>query len=547
MRILVADKNALFLTAVSATFGRHCELVTATCRDLCMDHVERQRFDVVIACEKLADYSGLELLSEVASVSPGTLRVFAASPEQLERLANRLEVFGLFETISYPLTPRKLLETLKRARQNLPRRAPMKVRHVVLDSDADTGERLALIEHELRTPADPGAPASWIVYETAAEMPPGEEDPVAAAVRGVNDPCDAVIEISPAEIPVIPAHSPDRDSEDPMFEVMSGAAEAEEAAPADLAQEPQWDDSGAANDSIFEPTAPAAQSYQSPDAGKPPQPRTLPEKSSGTANAKAARESRARIGAQPRVRAQANPTAAQRAAFERALARRKAEKTGAAQATGGNGDRRSGRMGTPSPANQPDAGQLSRTRSLVAAARSTLPTGSLSELARMAAGKRPLAVPNLDGSGQKRAAFALGSGMVAVILLGVLGFELLRRPSTAEATPHVQAAAANTQLFGPTRTLVANTEPQPFSAPSFTPSPQQPPPDSSPPPPLPQPQAFDPESAPPDPPPPPPQAYPGPMEPPSSDLHGRGVPLGMVPPGFQPRPEEEEETKGWNE
>src|SRR5882672_2311592 len=116
MRILVADQNGLLLAAIAATFGRHCEVVTATSRDACIEHVEQAQFDVVVACEKLADYTGLELLSEIEALSPATLRIFAARPESLRRLGKRLDLFGLLGTLSYPIEARKLVVALKVAR-----------------------------------------------------------------------------------------------------------------------------------------------------------------------------------------------------------------------------------------------------------------------------------------------------------------------------------------------------------------------------------------------------------------------------------------------
>ena len=113
MRILVADQNALLLAAITATFGPHCDLVTATRRDVCLAQLEQHRFDVVIAGDKLSDYTGLELLSEVPVISPDTLLIFAADAKRLQQLGKRLTVFGLFEAISYPLTPQNLDELLQ--------------------------------------------------------------------------------------------------------------------------------------------------------------------------------------------------------------------------------------------------------------------------------------------------------------------------------------------------------------------------------------------------------------------------------------------------
>ena len=153
MRILVADQNAVLLAAITATFGGHCDLVTTTRRDVSIAWVEREKFDVVVACDRLTDSTGLELLSDVARISPGTLRIFAASAERLQRLGSQLDPFGLLGTLSYPISPRKLLNALKEARRRLPPREERKVRHVVLESEWDTGERLGLVESELKARA----------------------------------------------------------------------------------------------------------------------------------------------------------------------------------------------------------------------------------------------------------------------------------------------------------------------------------------------------------------------------------------------------------
>ena len=86
MRILVADQNALLLAAIASTFGRHCVVVTATRREICLEHLGHERFDVVIACEKLRDYTGLELLNEFQILSPYTLQIYSAPAARLAQL-----------------------------------------------------------------------------------------------------------------------------------------------------------------------------------------------------------------------------------------------------------------------------------------------------------------------------------------------------------------------------------------------------------------------------------------------------------------------------
>lgn len=522
MKILVADNNDRFLAAVSVAFGRHCELVTATCRDACMDQVERQAFDVVVACDELADYTGLELLSEIASVSPRTLLVFAASPTRLKRVTNRLARFGLFEILSYPPDPRKLLEVLKRARQSLPPRIP----HVVLQSEWDTGELPALVvEEEWRTPTNSEAIISW----TAHDIRPDQEDMAGGSAVEVGSYVEEVIELQPSAVPVVQALVGKDSALEPTEPTSSPNASVE----AQVEREPQWAEDFAANDPTFgtEPAAPAGGGGQSPGAVGSSQ----PAKSSPADNAAGAKKTMegptAVTATQPRVRTPAVPTAAQRAAFERALARRKAGNSGPAHAPTGKH-----RKNEPEPMNAPLTTTLSGgVEQLRMSDRSAFPvrSGSLSELARMASNKRPLAIPSFNRPGPKRAAFAVGSGLAAVVVLGVLTFELLRTPHTAaHAMP--TARAANTQLFSPSGSLVANSQPiRPFDA--------QPQPSvearatiSS----QPQAQTFDPETAPPDPPPPPALEQPGPMEPsetePPMPMHGiRLPPTGMLPPGYE--------------
>ncbi len=403
MRILIADQNALLLAAIDATFGPHCEIVTATCRDACMEQAERRKFDVVVACEKLADYTGLELLSEIEATSPSTLRIFAARPETLKRLGKRLDMFGLLGTLSYPIDARKLVVALQVARGRLPRRmkppepapapAPLSVvRHIVLETEWDTGERLALLEQELE--------------ETPA---PSAVSPSAAAPSAVTAPSATV----------------------------------------------------------------------------------TPSKRAATKG--------------PRVRTPSTPTAAQREAFQRALARRNAERASGVNTTA-----------APRALVGP-----SETRTKTTATPPAPPSQSLTALARMATTKRPLpgGARMQRATQPKQRVVVFGSGIAAVLLVGVVTFELLRSTPSVD---HGRARATGPQLFAPS-TLTAGNSPTPMQV--FSPPPPEQTPVQAAAPELPQPQTFDPDTAPPDPPPPPALERPGPMEPPS--MAHNGPPLGM--------------------
>jgi len=566
MRILVADQNALLLAAIAASFGRHCEIVTATRRDVCMAHVEQRHFDVVVACEKLAGgYTGLELLSELEAVAPTSLRIFAARPDTLKRLGKRLDFFGLLGTLHYPIEARKLLVALKVARGKLPGRPkPPKVKHVVLENEWDTGERLALLGQELEDAPEmkqePAAAENAAVeqarhiaeassFEVSFEVS-FDENPSRYDVTGHGGVPPVAAEAAPEEVaplevsfdenpnpvaiasPVATANPVAVASNEPPLEQAPSPA-----APAAQESAPYFDDT-AANDEVFsgEPAAPQAHgaqasaqaqrtaSHASPSAAQtgtqpaPARPNTPTSAASKPAAAKSA-TTRSTGPKGPRPRKPTVPSAAQREAFQRALARRNAARAG-------------GFVEEP-PIDFSAMGSMSATRPAQTRAGSSQ---SLSDLARMATTKRPLpgnpakrqwrdnrsAAKGIPRSATgatrdvgKRRVFVVGSGIAAVLLAAVVCFELLRTTPSSDHGRHGRATSA--QLFSPpASTYVADNSAG--SPQVFTPAPPEPVAtapvpgtDSA----QPQPQTFNPDTAPPDPPPPPALERPGPMEPPS--------------------------------
>ena len=158
----------------------------------------------------------------------------------------------------------------------------------------------------------------------------------------------------------------------------------------------------------------------------------------------------------PRTRTPTVLTAAQLAVFERALARRNAARVAGA-ASGTTLTDGPGRKKGSAPASRP-----SNTGNGATSTPEPESSRSLSELARMATTKRPLTGRGLPGSRRpKLAVFAVGSGL-AVMLIGVLTFELLRTPAVE---PMPRATLASIRPFSPSATLVAEREEG--SAPQF--------------------------------------------------------------------------------
>src|SRR5690242_2008630 len=138
MRVLVVDQDATLLEALVRALAGQFTIDILTNKADCVDLLRKTEFEVIVACERLADGSGLELLGQVAKRAPDTLRVFAAERERLALLRGKLSPFDLFATLAYPIEPRKLLSTLVAATEDLHSQggsAP--IEHIVLSSEPE--------------------------------------------------------------------------------------------------------------------------------------------------------------------------------------------------------------------------------------------------------------------------------------------------------------------------------------------------------------------------------------------------------------------------
>ncbi len=169
MRVLVAGRHAKVLAVTASTFATDVKFETATTRAESLALLNRFGFDLVIACERLGDGSGLEVLSQVAVNSPNSLRMFAARPKTLQLLKGELGMFGLFRTLPYPIDFRRLWAALSLARscclENQTRTPPARRpgdggRHVMLESSWLPGAARTAPAQPSRHPAPPRVPST---------------------------------------------------------------------------------------------------------------------------------------------------------------------------------------------------------------------------------------------------------------------------------------------------------------------------------------------------------------------------------------------------
>ena len=117
--LLVAADPAILQHCVARVGGRQ-PLVTATSKAQVLSILRHgPPVDVVVACERLADGSGLALLDEIHGRWPHLVRVFCAERQRLALVRTRLGALRLRHTLTYPLRPAQLellLVNLARAR-----------------------------------------------------------------------------------------------------------------------------------------------------------------------------------------------------------------------------------------------------------------------------------------------------------------------------------------------------------------------------------------------------------------------------------------------
>jgi DNA-binding NtrC family response regulator len=103
MRVLIVDHDPAVLDAAGRALAGLIDSVQVTTKSECLARLRGGGIDIVVACERLADGSGLDLLATLGMNDPDVLRIFAADADRLKKLGGHLTPFKLFDTIGYPL------------------------------------------------------------------------------------------------------------------------------------------------------------------------------------------------------------------------------------------------------------------------------------------------------------------------------------------------------------------------------------------------------------------------------------------------------------
>jgi DNA-binding NtrC family response regulator len=109
LKTLLVDIDRAMLQHCLARVGGRQPLVIASSKAQAMQALWHESpFDIIVACERLEDGSGLALLDEVHTRWPHLVRVLGAEQRRLALLRTRLGALRLRHTLVYPLKPAKL-------------------------------------------------------------------------------------------------------------------------------------------------------------------------------------------------------------------------------------------------------------------------------------------------------------------------------------------------------------------------------------------------------------------------------------------------------
>src|SRR6188768_2954311 len=103
MRVLLVDHDSEGLETIARAIRGVLELDCVTSKGDALLLLRQNAYDVLIACERAVDGSGLDLLGRTTRTAVPLKRIFAAAPERLQLLGPRLAPFKVQRTINYPI------------------------------------------------------------------------------------------------------------------------------------------------------------------------------------------------------------------------------------------------------------------------------------------------------------------------------------------------------------------------------------------------------------------------------------------------------------
>jgi len=168
MRVLLVDHDSEALETITRAIRGVLELDCVTSKSDALLLLRQNTYDVLIACERAEDGSGLDLLGRTTRTAVPLKRIFAAAPERLQLLGPRLAPFKVQRTINYPIDLEELWLAIAQVTSDPNDETDGTIERVVLDERG-----IPAIGSVPRAPIPPRPPAPLAEVVPAAAVASG--------------------------------------------------------------------------------------------------------------------------------------------------------------------------------------------------------------------------------------------------------------------------------------------------------------------------------------------------------------------------------------
>ena len=184
MRVLLVDHDPEGLETIARAIRGVLELDCVTSKGDALLLLRQNTYDVLIACERAVDGSGLDLLGRTTRTAVPLKRIFAAAPERLQLLGPRLAPFKVQRTINYPIDLEELWLAIAQVTGGPDDQTDGTIERVVLD---ERGIPASGSTPRAPIPQRPPAPLGGL--RSASPLPQTPAPAIAVAASGTASPC----------------------------------------------------------------------------------------------------------------------------------------------------------------------------------------------------------------------------------------------------------------------------------------------------------------------------------------------------------------------
>ncbi|HEU4780766.1 MAG TPA: TonB family protein [Steroidobacteraceae bacterium] len=226
MRVLLVDHDSEGLETIARAIRGVLELDCVTSKGDALLLLRQNTYDVLIACERAVDGSGLDLLGRTTRTAVPLKRIFAAAPERLQLLGPRLAPFKVQRTINYPIDLEELWLAIAQVTGGPNDETDGTIERVVLDERGIPASGTTP-----RTPIPPRPPAPLGGMRAVPAPPPARAPAPAIAVTGNGARTAAARVAQPVPEPPLRAPPPPRVPPPAMRQAAAAAAQVRAPAP----------------------------------------------------------------------------------------------------------------------------------------------------------------------------------------------------------------------------------------------------------------------------------------------------------------------------